>query len=166
MRTTVTSADRVVSVVENPARSSPLRPADLPNTPNVAAAFRACNSVCPSDVAADSGKVEFDIKSLTINSPGAGPAINLGDTRATLELEKGVLTIVELKSKGGDLSVEGTGTVRLAQDLMSSPLAMRLSIVPAAHARQKLQFLLGMLPHPPGISPYVLKGTIGAPGVQ
>jgi type II secretion system protein N len=123
-------------------------------------------SLAPAGVSADSGKIEFDITGLSINSPGAGPAINLGVTHATLLLEKGVLTIVELKNKGGDLSLNGSGDIKLKQDLMQSPLAMRLTLVPSPQARQKLQFLLGMLPHPPGIRPYVLKGTLGAPVFQ
>jgi type II secretion system protein N len=123
-------------------------------------------SLSTSDVSADSGKVDFDIKGLSVNSPGAGPAINLGDAHASLSLENGVLTIAELKNKGGDLSINGSGTVKLAPDLMASPLAMRLNLMPEPRARQKLQFLLGMLPHPPGMRPYVLKGTLGAPVFQ
>jgi type II secretion system protein N len=123
-------------------------------------------SLVPSGVSADAGKVEFDIKALTVSPPGAGPAIDLGDTHAALLLENGVLTIVELKSKGGDLSLDGSGTVKLGQDLMQSPLAMRLTLVPSPKARQKLQVLLGMMPHPPGLRPYVLKGTLGAPVFQ
>jgi type II secretion system protein N len=123
-------------------------------------------SLMPGGVSADSGKIDFDIKALRVGSPGGGPAINLGDTHATLRLENGVLTIVELKNKGGDLSLDGSGSIKLNQDLMQSPLAMRLTLVPEPHARQKLQFLLGMLPHPPGIRPYVLKGTLGAPVFQ
>jgi type II secretion system protein N len=123
-------------------------------------------SLAPTGVSTDSGKIEFDIKALSVGSPGAGPAISLGDAHATLMLENGVLTIVELKNKGGDLSVNGSGSIKLAQELMQSPLAMRLTLVPAPAAREKLQFLLGMLPHPPGMRPYVLKGTLRAPVFQ
>ncbi len=123
-------------------------------------------SLTPAAVSAESGNTEFDIKALSIGAPGAGPPINLGDTQATVRLENGVLTIVELTSKGGDLSLNGTGTIKLDQDLMQSPIAMRLRLVPSPQARQKLKLLLGMLPHPPGLDPYVLKGTLGAPVFQ
>jgi type II secretion system protein N len=123
-------------------------------------------SLAPAGVSTDSGKVDFNIKALSVHSPGGGPAIALGDTHATLLLENGVVTIVELTSKGGDLSLNGAGTIKLDQDLMQSRLAIRLSLEASPRARQKLQFLLGMLPHPPGLRPYVLKGTLGAPVFQ
>jgi type II secretion system protein N len=123
-------------------------------------------SLAPAGLSADSGKTEFDIKALSIGSPGAGAPINLGDTHASLRLENGVLTVVELTSKGGDLSLDGSGTIKLDRDLMQSPLAIRLTLVPSPRARQKLQLLLGMLPHPPGLHPYILKGTLGAPVFQ
>lgn len=123
-------------------------------------------SFVPADIASDSGKFNFTIKSFSVNSPGGGPAINFGTAHARLGLDNGILTIERLKTSGGDLAVTGSGTIRLAPDLMNSPLSMRLTLVPAAQSRQKLQFLLGMLPHAPGARPYELKGTLGAPVFQ
>jgi type II secretion system protein N len=120
----------------------------------------------PSDIAADSGNVAFEIKGLTVNPGGMGAAINLGDTSARFSLDGGVLKIEELKNAHGDLSIDGTGTIKLAPILADSVLAMRLSLIPAPRARQKLQFLFAMLPHPPGLRPYVIKGTLGSPVFQ
>jgi type II secretion system protein N len=120
----------------------------------------------PDDLAADSGSISMDIAALSVSAPGGGQPVKLGDAHARLSLTSGIVKIEELKNKGGDIAVDGGGTIRLAPDWTQSPLAMRLTLVPTPQARQKLGFLMGLLPHPPGTQPYTLRGTLGAPVFQ
>jgi type II secretion system protein N len=122
--------------------------------------------ISPDNIADDSGSVSLDITGLSISAPGGGPAVKLGDAHAQLSLDRGIVKIEQLKNKGGDIAVDGSGTIRLTPDWTQSPLAMRLTLVPTPQARQKLRFLMGMLPHPPGTRPYTLRGTLGAPVFQ
>ena len=76
------------------------------------------------------------------------------------------MTIEQLTTTGGDLTLTAEGTIQLAPDPAQSDLAIQftLSIAPAAAAH--LALLLAILPHPPGPQPYHLTGTISAPRIS
>ncbi|HUY27950.1 MAG TPA: type II secretion system protein GspN [Candidatus Binataceae bacterium] len=123
-------------------------------------------SVMPDNPGSDSGTAHLLVTGLTGGLKGAMPALNLGNLDATLNLSQGVLQIVSLKTSGGDVTINGSGRIKLAPDWSDSALALRFTLLTSPQARMRLAFLLNFLPHPPGTSPYSLGGTIGAPTIS
>ncbi|HVA76964.1 MAG TPA: type II secretion system protein GspN [Candidatus Binataceae bacterium] len=122
--------------------------------------------VMPDDPDTDSGTIHLVATGLTGRVKLPMPPLNLGNLDATLELEKGVLKVTSLKTSGGDLTIDGSGDIRLAPNWQDSALALRFTLVPSPSARMRLAFLLNFLPHPPGTRPYSLGGTLGSPTVS
>ncbi|MGO9451513.1 MAG: type II secretion system protein GspN [Candidatus Binataceae bacterium] len=117
--------------------------------------------VSPED---DTGEIHLTAKGFLFRIPGPMPALGFGDTELRAHLDGGILAIDELKSKDGDLEIDGHGSIRLdPSDWHQSHLAIQFTMMPSATARQRLSFVLGFLPHPPGTAPYKLGGTIAAP---
>jgi hypothetical protein len=77
-----------------------------------------------------------------------------------------MLTIEELTTSGGDLTLTAEGTVQLAPDPGDSELAIEFTLASAPGAASDLAVLLAMLPHPPGPQPYRLTGTLNAPRIS
>ncbi|HLI81602.1 MAG TPA: type II secretion system protein GspN, partial [Candidatus Binataceae bacterium] len=94
--------------------------------------------------------------------PGMKPLL-LGDITASVQLEQGKVTIEQMDSHGGDLSISGRGVIQLQPDLPYSEIAIKfdLSVTPAG--RERLGILLNFLPHPPNAGPYFLSGTLAFP---
>ncbi|MGH7781096.1 MAG: type II secretion system protein GspN [Candidatus Binataceae bacterium] len=123
--------------------------------------------VMPDDPNGDSGTVHLVASGLSGNIRALPmPPLNLGNVDAAVTLDNGVLKIASLKSSGGDLTINGSGDIRLAPDWRNSALALRFTLVPSPGARMKIGFLLNFLPHRPGTRPYSLGGTIAAPTIS
>lgn len=136
-------------------------------TPGVAAAGllsgRADLWMSGGDLESGSGSADLSAKGLEV-APGAGiPAIRLGQAHARFKLDGGQLTIQELKTNGGDLSVNASGTILLAQDPSQSTIDVQFTLVPSPAASSQLAILFATLPHPPGPRPYQLSGALSAP---
>ena len=117
--------------------------------------------VSPGD---DSGRAHLTAKGFLLRIPGPMPALALGEVELTAKLSDGVVQISDIKSSGGDLAIEGHGTVRLdTMDWRQSAIAIDFTLTPSPTARQRLAFLLNFLPHPPGTGPYKVGGTIASP---
>ncbi len=118
----------------------------------------------PVSPAGDDGAAVLHAKGLLVRIPGPMPAIGLGDVELSVTLENGVIKIGTIKAAGGDLAVEGHGSIQLdLEDWQESRLAIQFTLTPSPTARQRLAFLLNFLPHPPGTGPYKLSGTISSP---
>ena len=115
---------------------------------------------------ADTGDGELSAAGLTLTSPFATSPIRLGEGHSKFKLDQGILTIEELKTSGGDLALSATGTIQLAPDPRQSELAIEFTLSPAPAAASQLAILLAMLPHPPGLQPYRLTGTLFAPRIS
>jgi type II secretion system protein N len=120
----------------------------------------------PADLDADTGEGEVSGAGLAITSPLASGPIHLGTAAATLKLDHGALTIEELKTSGGDLTVTASGTIQLAPDPSQSTLAIQFTMVPDPVAASRLAVLFALLPHPPNAEPYRLTGTLAAPRIS
>ena len=81
-------------------------------------------------------------------------------------MDQGTLTIEELTTSGGDLTLTAEGTIQLAPDPGNSELAIQFTLATAPAAASHLAVLLAMLPHPPGPQPYHLTGTLNAPRIS
>ena len=119
--------------------------------------------VMPDNPDADSGTLHLLATNLSGRMRIPMPLLSLGALDATMTLDKGVLSITSLKTSGGDLAIEGSGAIKLAPAWQDSAVAVHFTLVPSPAARMKLQFLLNLLPHPPGAAPYSVGGTLGAP---
>ncbi|HTR62220.1 MAG TPA: type II secretion system protein GspN [Candidatus Binataceae bacterium] len=121
-------------------------------------------TIDPVSPGSDSGAAHLTAKGFLIRIPGPMPALGLGDVELTAKLNDGTVQLSEVKSSGGDLTIDGHGTIRLdSTDWRQSALAIDFTLTPSPTARQRLAFLLNFLPHPPGTGPYKLVGTISSP---
>ena len=76
------------------------------------------------------------------------------------------MTIEQLTTSGGDLTLTAEGTVQLAPDPGDSELAIQLHPIDSPRRRLAFALLLAILPHPPGPEPYHLTGTLNAPRIS
>jgi len=123
------------------------------------------NLLLSPDNVAQTGDGVLSATGLVVTSPFASSPIRLGDGHSKFKLDQSTLTIEELSTTGGDLTLTAQGTIQLAPDPAQSELEIQftLSISPAAASH--LALLLAILPHPPGPQPYHLTGTITAPRI-
>jgi len=119
----------------------------------------------PGDIP-ETGEGELSAAGLTLMSAIATAPIRLGDGRSEFRFDHGTLTIEQLKTSGGDLTVTAEGTIQLAPDPGQSELAIEFTLAPAPAAASNLAPLLALLPHPPGPQPYRLTGTLNAPRIS
>jgi type II secretion system protein N len=113
------------------------------------------------DFEKNTGHGELSASGLTINSPLA--PVRLGDAAGTFKLDRGTLTIENLKTTGGDVILNASGTVQLGPDPDTTILAIQFTLTPTPDAARRLGFLFAALPHPPGVQPYQISGTLSAP---
>ena len=122
--------------------------------------------ISPADLDADTGDGEMSGARLMVTSPLASGPIRLGTAGLNFKLEHGALTIAELKTNGGDLTVTASGTIQLGPDPARSTLAIEFTLVPQPAAVSRLGVLFALLPHPPNAQPYRLTGTLSAPRIS
>jgi type II secretion system protein N len=115
------------------------------------------------DSDSQSGDIALRAAGMNLRVGPGMPAISFGDVNAKLKLAGAALTLEELKSSGGDVALDGHGTIRPAADWRQSPINLTVRMQLSAEAQSRLQFLVAMLPHPPGDQPYQIGGTLGSP---
>jgi type II secretion system protein N len=124
------------------------------------------NLLLSSGDIAETGAGELSAAGLTLTSALASSPIRLGDGHSKFKLDQGTLTIEELTTSGGDLTLTGEGTIQLAPDPGQSELAIDFTVSTAPAAASQLAILLAILPHPPGPQPYHLTGTLNSPRIS
>ncbi len=117
----------------------------------------------PENIAADRGTVTISGSGIAVSAIRGMTPVRLGEIHAVAALEHGKLTLRNARTSGGDLMFSGRGVMMLSRVLAESEMAIRFELRAAPAARARLAFLLGMLPHPPGPTPYLLGGTLAAP---
>ena len=120
----------------------------------------------PTDLATDSGDGEMNCAGLAIASDFLNVPIRLGNADAKFKLDRGFLTIEELKTSGGDVTLSASGTIQLAPDPADSIVAIQFTIVPTPEAATRLGLLFALLPRHHGAQPYRLTGTLAAPQIS
>lgn len=120
----------------------------------------------PTDLATDSGDGEMNGADLAITSDFLNAPIRLGNAQAKFKLDRGVLTIEELKTSGGDVTLSASGTIQLAPDPADSVVAIQFTVVPTPDAATRLSLLFALLPRHQGKRPYQLTGTLSAPQIS
>jgi type II secretion system protein N len=124
------------------------------------------NLLLSPDNIAEAGDGVLSAAGLTFTSALASAPIRLGDGHSKFKLDQGTLTIEELTTSGGDLTLTAEGTIQLAPDPAQSELAIQFTLLTAPAAASQLAVLLAILPHPPGPEPYHLTGTLAAPRIS
>jgi type II secretion system protein N len=119
-----------------------------------------------NDIGADHGLIHLIGSDAAYRIFPGTPPLKLGNLTALVKLENGKLTIEQLESKGGDLSVSGKGVIQLDPNLPDSEIAIQFQLQTTPVGRERLGFLMNFLPHPPNSTPYFLHGTIAAPGLS
>jgi|YelNatPaOPRAMG01_1025707.scaffolds.fasta_scaffold11542_1 type II secretion system protein N len=117
----------------------------------------------PEDIAADHGNVAISGSGIAVSAIRGMAPVRLGEIHAVAALEHGKLTLRSAQTSGGDLMFSGRGVMMLSRVLAESEMAIRFQLRAAPAAQARLAFLLGMLPHPPGPTPYLIGGTLAAP---
>jgi type II secretion system protein N len=120
----------------------------------------------PADLETDTGDGEMNSNGLTITSDFLNAPIRLGSAQAKFKLDRGVLTIQELKTSGGDLALAATGTIQLAPIPAESTVAIQFTLMPTPATMSRLGLLFALLPHRPGPQPYRLSGTLSSPRIS
>ncbi len=115
------------------------------------------------DPASQSGDLGLTATGVNLRVGTGMPAITLGNVNARLKLAGGALSLEQFRSSGGELTLDGQGTIRPASDWRQSPINLTVKMAFSPGAQSRLQFLLAMLPHLPGDEPYRILGTLGAP---
>jgi type II secretion system protein N len=120
----------------------------------------------PTDLATDSGDGEMSGAGLAIKSDFLNAPIQLGSALAKFKIDRGFLTIEELKTSGGDVALSASGTIQLAPDPADSVVAIQFTIVPTPDAASRLSLLFALLPRHQGTQPYQLTGTLASPQIS
>lgn len=123
-------------------------------------------TLSPNQIAADNGTVTFSGSGISIRAIRGMAPVKLGQVQAVADLKHGKLTIRNATTEGGDLLFSGRGSVRLQPSLPDSTLDIKFRLRPSAAAHSRLEFLMGMLPHPPSSTPYLLQGTLAQPNLS
>ncbi|HLX36437.1 MAG TPA: type II secretion system protein GspN [Candidatus Binataceae bacterium] len=119
--------------------------------------------VTRNDLFADRGVFHVDAAGASYQIfPGSRP-LKLGEITASIHLDQGKLTIDQVDSHGGDLSISGRGVIELQPNLPDSTVAIKFQLATTPAGRATLGFLLNFLPHPPNAGPYFLSGTLAFP---
>jgi type II secretion system protein N len=122
--------------------------------------------VTQDNLAADHGLIHVTASNASYRLLPGTPPLKLGDLTAIVKLDNGKLTIEQLDSHGGDLTISGRGVIQLDPYLPDSEVAIKFQLATTPVGRQRLGFLLNFLPHPPDAQPYFLHGTLAAPGLS
>ena len=122
--------------------------------------------ISQDDVSADHGMIHLTASGASYRMFPGTPPLKLGSLTAIIKLEQGKVTIEQLESHGGDLTLSGRGVIELQPNLPDSEVAIKFQLTTTPVGRERLGFLLNFLPHPPNSTPYFLHGTLGAPGLS
>jgi len=122
--------------------------------------------ISQNDIGADHGKVHLTAAGASYRMFAGAPPLKLGDMTATINFSEGKLTLEQLDSHGGDVTLSGRGVIELQPNLPESEIAIKVQLTMTPVGRKRLGFLLNFLPHPPNSTPYFLHGTLASPALS
>lgn len=114
----------------------------------------------------NTAQMTLDGRNVVVGIAEGAPPIRLGSVSGTLTLERGTLTLHDVKARGGDLEVNAEGIIHFAPEVAESDVEMRLSLVPSTSGRRHFGLFLKLLPHPPEEGPYELSGPLISPSLS
>ncbi len=119
--------------------------------------------ISANDLGSDRGDLRLSARNASVRIVAGMPPVRLGVVTAMLKLDHGKLAVASLSTSGGELILSARGVIELQPNLPDSAIALKFELHPSPAARSRLGFLLNLLPHPPGATPYLLHGTFAAP---
>jgi len=119
--------------------------------------------IAPRNIFDDSGNAHLSASGASYQIFTGMKPLKLGELTASVQLDRGKLTIEQLESHGGDLSISGRGVIELQPNLPDSEVAIKFQLSTTPAGRKTLGILLNFLPHPPEAGPYFLSGTLAFP---
>jgi len=122
--------------------------------------------ISQDDISADRGVIHLTASGASYRIFTGTSPLKLGDVTAIVKLNNGKVTIEQVESHGGDLTLSGRGVIELDPNLPDSEVAIKFQLATTPVGRKQLGFLLNFLPHPPNATPYFLHGTLAAPGLS
>ena len=122
--------------------------------------------ISQSSLDADHGILHVTAANASYRIFAGTPPLKLGNMTANVKLDNGKLTIEQVESHGGDLTISGRGVIQLDPNLPDSEVAIQFQLATTPAGRDRLGFLLNFLPHPPNNTPYFLHGTLAAPALS
>jgi type II secretion system protein N len=118
-----------------------------------------------NDLFADRGVINLTASGASYRMFPGTPPLKLGDITAVVQLDRGKITIQQLESHGGDVTLSGRGIIELQPNLPDSEVAIKFQLATTPVGRKRLGFIMNFLPHPPNSTPYFLSGTLGFPSL-
>jgi type II secretion system protein N len=122
--------------------------------------------ISQDDLSADHGVIHLTASDATYRMLAGTPPLKLGNLTATVKLDQGKVTVEQVESQGGDLTLSGRGVIELDPNLPDSEVAIKFQLATTPVGSKQLGLLLNFLPHPPNSTPYFLHGTLGAPALS
>jgi type II secretion system protein N len=121
--------------------------------------------LAPNDIFADRGTINLTASSASYRMFAGTPPLKFGDITAIVRLDQGKITIQQLESHGGDVTLSGRGVIQLEPNLPDSEVAIKFQLATTPTGRKRLGFIMNFLPHPPNSTPYFLSGTRAFPSL-
>jgi type II secretion system protein N len=122
--------------------------------------------ISDDEITQDTGQLALSADDLSVNVMSGFPPIRLGALTGNVRLVDGILKISGVEGHGADVNLKADGTVELAQNVADSPVDLKVFLDPTPEGRARLRLFLGFLPHPPGSTPYFVRGRLAAPSIS
>lgn len=113
-----------------------------------------------------SGQLHLSGKRLSVRFAPAMAPVELDAASGTLAMNHGLVAIEKLEGHGADLAITANGTIQLVQHLPESTVDLSFTLNPTPAGRRDMAMLLGLLPHPPNLRPYTLRGPLLLPSIS
>jgi type II secretion system protein N len=124
------------------------------------------NASVTNDIPTDHGEIHLSASGASYRIFPGTPPLNLGNLTAIVKLDNSKVTIEQMESHGGDLTLSGQGVIELDPNLPDSEIAIKFQLATTPVGRERLGILLNFLPHPPNSTPYFLHGTLASPALS
>ena len=94
--------------------------------------------ISQDDIAADHGMVHLTASDASYRMLAGTPPLKLGNLTAIIKLDQGKVTIEQLESHGGDLTLSGRGVIELDPNLPDSEVAIKFQLATTPVGRKQL----------------------------
>jgi type II secretion system protein N len=116
--------------------------------------------------ASAAGRFQFDGKNVAVRFGTGILSITFTELAGAFAVKPGILDVRRLHGRGPELGLDAQGAVRLAPSLALSTVNVTCQLAPTAAGRARLGVFLRLLPHPPGASPYLVRGPLLMPSIS
>jgi type II secretion system protein N len=112
------------------------------------------------------GNLEFSGRNVGIRFGTGILSVTFTELAGAFALKPGVLDVRRLNGRGPELALDAHGAVHLAPSLNLSTVNVTCHLAPTPAGRARLGVFLRLLPHPPGATPYLIRGPLMMPSIS